>query len=122
VGVAGLLGLSLSLAGFAISAHLWLSLLLLALAGFCEMVFIITNQTLLQLSIPDELRGRVNGIITLSNGLVPIGSLVAGSGADWLGPRPTTLLLSAAAGLVSLIALLTSRTLREYRLSRGLDG
>jgi MFS transporter, DHA1 family, staphyloferrin A biosynthesis exporter len=122
VGVAGLLGLSLSLAGFAMSANLWLSLLLLALAGFCEMVFIITNQTLLQLSIPDELRGRVNGIITLSNGLVPIGSLIAGAGADWLGPRLTTLLLSAAASLVSLVALFTSRTLREYRLSRGLDG
>lgn len=120
VEVAGLLGLSLCLVGFSLSNHLWLSLLLLVLAGFCEMVFIITNQTLLQLSIPDELRGRVNGIITLSSGLVPIGSLIAGVGADWLGPRPTTLLLSAAAGLVSLTALLTSRTLRDYRLSHEL--
>ncbi len=118
--VAGLVGLSLSLVGFSLSEHLWLSLLLMALAGFCEMTFIVTNQTLLQLSIPDELRGRVNGIITLSNGLMPIGSLIAGVGADLLGPRPTALWLSAAAGTISLAALLTSRTLREYRLSRGL--
>ena len=81
---------------------------------------IITNQTMLQLSIPDELRGRVNGIITLSSGLVPIGSLIAGVGADLVGPRPTAALLSGTAGLIAAIVFLASPTIRNYRLSRVL--
>lgn len=120
VELAGLLLLSLSLVGFAISTNLWVALVLLGLAGFFEIIFIITNQTMLQLSIPDELRGRVNGIITLSSGLVPIGSLIAGVGADLVGPRPTAALLSGTAGLIAAIVFLASPTIRNYRLSRVL--
>jgi MFS family permease len=118
VELAGLFLLSLSLVGFALSTNLWVALILLGLAGFFEMIFIITNQTLLQLSIPDELRGRVNGIITLSSVLVPIGSLIAGVGADLIGPRPIAVLLSGTAGLITVIVFLASPTIRKYRLSR----
>ena len=81
------------------------------------MIFLINNQTLLQLSIPDELRGRVNGILALGSGLIPLGSLVAGYGADQLGPRPTTLLMGGAAILITLVVFLVSPTIRHYRLS-----
>jgi MFS family permease len=120
VELAGLFMLSLSLIGFAISTNLWVALVLFGLAGFFEMIFIITNQTSLQLSIPDELRGRVNGIITLSSGLVPIGSLIAGVGADTIGPRPTAALFSGSAGVIAIIVFLASTTVRNYRLSRVL--
>jgi MFS family permease len=112
--------LGLSLVGFAINDQLWVALVLLGLAGFFEMIFIITNQTLLQLSIPDELRGRVNGIIMLTSGLTPLGSLIAGIGADTVGPRPTTVLLGGAAVAISIIVFWTSPTIRGYRLSRVL--
>jgi MFS family permease len=120
VELAGLFLLSLSLIGFAISTNLWVALVLFGMAGFFEMIFIITNQTSLQLSIPDGLRGRVNGIIMLSSGLVPIGSLIAGIGADTIGPRPTAALFSGAAGVIAIIVFLTSPTVRNYRLSRVL--
>ena len=120
VQLASLFLLCMTLIGFAFTTTLGAAFSRMVLAGFFEMIFIITNQTSLQLSIPDELRGRVNGIITLSSGLVPIGSLIAGVGADHFGPRLTATLISGTAGLIAAIVFLTSPTVRNYRLSRVL--
>ena len=115
-----LLLLSLALIGFALSAELWVALPLLAVAGFFEMIYLTTNQTLLQLSIPDELRGRVTGIVSLNAGLAPVGALVAGVGADLVGPRAMTIVLSSSAAAIAVVVFWASPTIREYRLSRGL--
>ncbi len=120
VELGAMLLLGLSLVGFAFSTQLWVALVFLWLAGFFEMIFLINNQTLLQLSIPDELRGRVNGIITLGSGLVPLGSLIAGIGADTIGPRPTAALMGGAAAAITVLVFLLSPTIRRYRLSQVL--
>jgi MFS family permease len=120
VELGAMLLLGLSLVGFAISPQLWVAMVFFGLAGFFEMIFLITNQTLLQLSIPDELRGRVNGIINLSSGLMPLGALIAGIGADTIGPRPTTVLLGGLAAALTVIVFLISPTIRSYRLSQAL--
>jgi MFS family permease len=115
-----LLLLSLSLLAFAFCTELWMALGLLALAGFFEMIYLTTNQTLLQLSIPDELRGRVTGIISLRSGLIPVGAFIAGIGSDFFGPRLMTIILSGIAGLIAVIAFFASPIIREYRLSQVL--
>ena len=115
-----LLLLSLALIGFALSPTLWLALPLLALAGFFEMFYLTTNQTLLQLSIPDALRGRVTGIVSLNAGLTPVGALIAGVGADVVGPRMMTLLLGGLAAAIAVVVYWTSPTIRNYRLSHAL--
>jgi MFS family permease len=111
---------SASLIGFAFSSSLWVALPLLAASGFCEMLYLTTNQTLLQLSIPEDLRGRVTGIVSLNAGLSPLGSFLAGVGADLLGPRAVTIILCAIAALIAAFALVASPTIRDYRLSRAL--
>jgi MFS transporter, DHA1 family, staphyloferrin A biosynthesis exporter len=111
---------SATLIGFALSSSLWLALPLLAASGFAEMIYLTTNQTLLQLSIPEEMRGRVTGIVSLNAGLSPLGSFAAGLGADLLGPRAVTLILCSIAALIAALALLTSPTIRDYRLSHTL--
>lgn len=118
--LAALLLLSLSLIGFALSSPFWLALVFLALSGFFEMIYLTTNQTLLQLSIPDALRGRVTGIISLNSGLMPIGALVAGIGADLIGPRQITIVLSGIAATIAVIVFFASPTVRDHRLSRAL--
>lgn len=120
VQLAGLFFLSLSLCGFALSRNLPLALAMLALSGFCEMIFLTSNQTLLQLSIPDELRGRVTSIVSLNMGLSPLGALYAGAGSDWLGPAAITLILSGAAGTLAVLILIFSPTVRDYRISRAM--
>ena len=47
---------------FAISKNIWLSLGALALAGGFDMVSVVIRQTLVQLSTPDAMRGRVSAV------------------------------------------------------------
>jgi MFS family permease len=47
---------------FAISTNLWLSLLALAAAGGFDMVSMVIRQTLVQVTTPDLLRGRVSAV------------------------------------------------------------
>jgi hypothetical protein len=55
----------------------------------------------LQLIIPDDLRGRIMGIYMLNQGLLPFGALMAGALADFTS-APTAVMIMGA--LVSLIA------------------
>jgi MFS family permease len=115
-----LLLVSLSLIGFALCTQLWSALVLLALAGFFEIIHITTNQTLLQVSIPDELRGRVTGVASLSMGLHPLGGFAAGVSSDLIGTQATTILFSSITGMIAIVVFLASPTVRGYRLSRTL--
>lgn len=120
--LASLLLLSLCLIAFALTSTLWVALVFFGLSGFFEMIYLTSNQTLLQLSIPDELRGRVTGIVSLSSGLHPVGALIAGVGADFAGPRVITIVLSGIAGAIAVIVFFASPTVRDYRLSRAMGG
>ncbi len=78
------------------SASRWLpiSMLILAGAGFGFMVQNATANTLVQTSVPDELRGRVMSIyMMVFLGLFPLGSLMAGAIAE-----RTSIPLGAAVG------------------------
>jgi predicted MFS family arabinose efflux permease len=112
--------LSLSLVAFAFSTKLWISLPLLALSGFFEIIFLTTNQTLLQLSIPDNLRGRVTSVVNLNAALSPLGGLMAGAGSDLLGgPKMITIFMAGTAAAIAILVLVFSSTVRDYRLSRA---
>lgn len=119
--LASLLLLGLSFMAFAVSTTLWTAILFMVLAGFLEMIYLTTNQTSLQLSIPDELRGRVTGIVSLSSGLMPVGAFIAGIGADLVGPRMITLIFSGILVAIAVIVYLASPVIREYRLSQALE-
>jgi MFS family permease len=57
----------------------WLAAATLALAGFGAISFVSTSNTLIQLAVPDHLRGRVMGIWALVfGGSMPVGSLFVG--------------------------------------------
>ncbi|UCD08614.1 MAG: MFS transporter [Dehalococcoidales bacterium] len=113
--------LSLSLVGFALTDILAVSLLFLVLSGFFEIIFLTTNQTLLQLSIPDDLRGRVTSVVNLNMALQPLGGLIAGAGSDLLGgPKMITIGMAGLAAFVVVIVLFISPTIRNYRLSQAI--
>jgi MFS family permease len=84
---------------FAQMRWLPLSLLTLVGAGWGFMVLFNLANNLIQTLVPDELRGRVVSIYTLGFfGLMPLGALLAGWAAEWIG-EPNTVALSA---LISL--------------------
>ena len=101
-----LLALGLTLVLFALSRSFPLSLALLVLVGGFQMTYMTTNQTLLQLSTPDQFRGRVMGIYMLNQGLLPLGSLIAGALADlWGAPLAVTVMGGAVLALAGLACL-----------------
>jgi MFS family permease len=83
-----------------------LSLLAQMFIGVGLMNHMVTTNTLLQLFVSDELRGRVMSIYTLSFiGTAPIGSLAVGFiGENW-GPRVAVLFCSAFSLLCGFLLL-----------------
>jgi MFS family permease len=74
------------LAAFAFSHTLWLSLLLLPIAGGGFMVQTASTNTILQTIVDERLRGRVMAFYAMAFlGTAPIGSLVAGVVASRIG-------------------------------------
>lgn len=79
-------GFGLCMIGFGLSTVLWLSVLFLLLSGVCDGISVVVRSTILQLSTPDEMRGRVSSVnsifISSSNEL---GAFYSGSMARLLG-------------------------------------
>ncbi len=81
------------LIAFSLSRTLWLSLVLLVVVGFGLMQQLASSNTVLQTIVDDAKRGRVMSFYTMAfMGMVPFGSLLAGTLAGWMGaPRTLTL-------------------------------
>ena len=88
---AGIFGMGLI--GFSLSRILWLSLLLMFIAGFGIMVQVASSNTLLQTIVDDNMRGRVMSFFAVSfMGMAPFGSLLAGSLAGMMGVANTLMM------------------------------
>jgi predicted MFS family arabinose efflux permease len=76
---------------FAMSRSLWLSEVLLFVTGAALMVVFSTVTSLVQLSAPNDMRGRVTSIYMVAfRGGMPLGSLASGYAATFLS-APTVL-------------------------------
>jgi MFS family permease len=97
----GIFGMGLIL--FSRSGVLWLSIPALLLCGFGMMVYLGSGNTLIQTIVEEEKRGRVMSIFTMAlMGMEPVGSILAGSLAAYLGAPNTVLFV----GLMTLIGSL----------------
>jgi MFS family permease len=85
---------------FSFSHILWLSFFLLSLAGFGMMVHMASSNTILQTIVDDDKRGRVMSLYaTAFMGMAPLGSLVGGSLAGWIG-APLSLIVVGTSCLI----------------------
>lgn len=101
--VAASVVLGLGLAAFSRSGSVWLSAALLVATGAGMMVQMAASNTLIQTMVDEDKRGRVMGFFGMAfQGTAPFGSLLAGSLAGAIGPRPVVLgsgVLVLASGL-----------------------
>ena len=108
--------LGLFVAAFAASRSLPLSLLLVFLSGVASMTVFSMSFSLVQLTVPDELRGRVVSIYMVAlRGGWPLGSLVAGALSDWF-TAPTVVLVSGGVLAAVAASLLGRRRGTLYQL------
>jgi MFS family permease len=115
-----ILGGSFAYAGliflFSISPIYWLSIVIAIVAGFFNSMYLISSMTVLQLRVPDGLRGRVMGIYTITFSMIPLGGFLGGVIADFTSVRVA---IGAGAVVLALIVVAVALTQSEIR---SLDG
>jgi MFS family permease len=83
-------GFGTSLVIFSLSHKFWVSVILLLPVGYCMMLQMACSNTLIQVMVPDALRGRVMAVYSMMfMGMAPIGALLGGALADHLGAQVT---------------------------------
>jgi MFS family permease len=86
-------------AGFAIARTLWLTLLMLAIAGAADTFTVVFRGTIVQQSTPDELRGRVTAAdYVVGAGGGQLGNVEAGA----LGSLTSPTISALSGGLVTI--------------------
>jgi len=90
---------------FGISTSFWLSLAMLFMTGALDNISMVVRHTLIQLSTPDRMRGRVSAVssifVSASNEL---GGFESGLVAQWFGP----IISVVSGGIGTIIVVLTA--------------
>jgi MFS family permease len=96
-------GFGVSLMLFSFSKSFWLSVILLMPVGYFVMLQMASSNTLIQVMVPDALRGRVMSVYSMMfMGLAPLGSLMGGALADHLG-APWTVAIGGAVSVLGAV-------------------
>ncbi|HLN25646.1 MAG TPA: MFS transporter [Patescibacteria group bacterium] len=115
----GSISFGLALALFAVSQWFWLSAALLACAGFAFMVQMAASNTLVQVMVPDDYRGRTMALYSMMfMGMAPFGALLAGLLAGRIGAPLTVALGGVLCTLSGLSFRYHLPALREEALRR----
>ncbi len=105
----GAAGFGVSVTAFAASTFMPLSMVTLFAAGFASGIYLNVGMTALQLQVPDELRGRVMGIWSMTWFLASVGGFFAGVAAELIGIQLTVALGGlSVAGFAALLFVLSS--------------
>lgn len=110
-------GFGLCIIGFGLSRSFWLSAFFLLLSGMCDGVSVVLRSTILQLSTPDAMRGRVSSINGLFVGSSnELGAFYAGSMARLLGLVPAVVLGGCVTMAVAAVTAWRAPKLRRLDL------
>ena len=82
-------------------------------AAMCISMFIVTSMTLMQLAVPDGLRGRVMGLYSICFSLIPLGGLLGGVVAAVTSPPFAGALNAGVLAAVVAIVAVTQPALRR---------
>lgn len=103
-------------AGIGLSRSYVLTMAIMFAWGVGGAFFMNLTQTLVQSNTPQEFMGRVMAVWTLVfMGVAPLGSLLAGAGAGWIGAPAWIAIGGALQSAIAIAMLVTQPGLREMR-------
>src|SRR5690606_18273923 len=102
--MAGLIFFGLLLLLFAFSPTIWIALPVLMLLGFSNQTYQTSNNTLMQMTVAPEYRGRILSVLFLRRGLLPLGTVLAGALTSAFGPQVAVGSMAAALLLLAILA------------------
>ncbi len=95
-------GFGLSVLAFAITPAPAPAIVLIFMAGLISSIYMAVNNTQIQLSVDDSVRGRVLSVYLFTWGLLPLGVLPAGAIASRFG-APTAIFTMVSVGLALIL-------------------
>lgn len=98
-------------------AWFYVALVLQFAAAFFASLFLISSMTTMQLSVPDQLRGRVMGIHTMCYSLLPLGGLFLGSLTEFANVLTAVLSGSGIYLIALFIVLAGTSSMRDLRFA-----
>jgi MFS family permease len=104
-----------SIIGVALSPTLALAIAFSVIGGAAEMAHASSNMAMLQISAPEEMRGRISALLMLNPAFISLGALVAGPLSDAVGVRNASMVLAAAAMVAIALLYFSSPVLRQLR-------
>jgi MFS-type transporter involved in bile tolerance (Atg22 family) len=113
----GVTGFGLAIIAFSMTTNVWFSALFLFISGACDSVSVVIRNAVLQLSSPDNMRGRIssiNGIFVGSSN--ELGALESGLAASVMGLVPSIAFGGAVTVLVAIGFYIQSASLRNLKL------
>jgi MFS family permease len=116
---AAVAGFGFCMIAFGISTSFWLSVGLLALSGAFDSVSRVVRGTVVQLSAPPEMRGRVGAVNSVFIGVSnQLGEFESGVAAKFLGVVPSVIFGGIATLIVVAITAVKAPELREMELHK----
>lgn len=107
-------GISIGL--FAFCRLIPLSMLILFVAGFSSSIFLNIGMVTMQLNVPDQMRGRVMGIWSLTWFLPPVGGFLTASAAEFVGLATALTIAASTVSVFAILIWLTSPELRQQKV------
>ena len=110
-------GFGLAIIAFGISSNLWVCAFFLFISGCCDSISVVIRGSVMQLTTPDHMRGRIsanNGIFIGSSN--ELGALESGIAASLMGLVPSIVFGGAATIVVVILTYRLAPHLRKLQL------
>jgi MFS family permease len=104
---------------FALTPLFPVALVLLAAGNVGGMLFMTTNNSVIQTRVPEEFRGRVMSVLMMSFGVMPLGVLPMTLAADAIGAPASVVISSTLMILVLAAFFITNANLRTLQVRPG---
>lgn len=114
--IGGSLTFTIAVVSFAFSPSFYIALAFLFIGGLSNTIFFVVAMTVLQLRVPENMRGRVMGIYTITFSFIPLGGVMGGFVASIYDER---IAVALGAGILASIFLFVGIT---QPMIRGLSG
>lgn len=116
LGSATAMGLMLAtFAWVAGAGYYYAAIVLVIITAIFSSAFMVLTMTVMQLLVPDDLRGRVMGIYSMGFSLMPLGGLLLGAASEF--GNPSLAVIGANMAFVGIVAVIGWRQHRIRRLS-----
>jgi len=90
-----------------------MALVFLYIGGLANTIFFVVAMTVLQLRVPEQMRGRVMGMYTITFSLIPLGGLMGGTIASIYNERIAIAIGAAILATIFVLVGITQPVIRS---------